>query len=153
MPRSKIVITEELAKDLEALTVSLLSKDGQEMFNPVPNKMPLENEDINLLATKRKLLGKELSHQAVQQGFESFEDANDFDVEDPYEKVVFHSKHEVMKEEEPDYLAKPEGEGTEPEGSETPEVKKQESIKEKMLKLEETIAKAKQELGIMDAEK
>lgn len=107
MPRNEIKMTKEMAEYLESLTECVLSDDGQELFNPIPNKLPGENNDINLIALKKQMLGKELSHLARLQGFETLEEANDFDIEDDIDKVVFNSRHEVMEHEEPDYMAKP----------------------------------------------
>jgi len=146
MPRSAIKVTEKLAKELEKLTGALLTDDGQEMFNPIPNKMPGENKDINLISMKRKLLGKELSHQAAMQGYETIEEANDFDIDDDIDKIVHNSRHEVMEEDIPEYIqAEEAAPWEEPAPKAEPTMESLQEIMEKIQKQMEEIKGSKAE--------
>lgn len=65
--------------------------DGKEVLDPTPVAIPAGmGKPESLVDTIRRLVRNEISHEAQSQGIESFEEANDFDVEDedwtsPYE--------------------------------------------------------------------
>lgn len=89
-----IYITKELLEDLTQLTTGMLNEKGQEMFNPKPMFVELEKPALSMKDQIRRIIKLELSEQVMAQGGESFEEANDFDVDEdpepmsPYEEMV-----------------------------------------------------------------
>lgn len=112
----EIYITPELAKDLTKLTHGMLDKKGREVLNPKPHVLagglkrpPTLQEQI------QRLVRKNLSDQVAAQGHETFEEADDFDVQDDFE-IEPTSKYEMMEEE----FLQPEPEPTKVEAAQQP---------------------------------
>lgn len=101
--REKIIITEELFRQLEENQAALLSDDGREILDPRPMTVPTGLGRPETLKDQiRRVLRQELSDQASRQGFESEEEANDFDVGDEFERgESLNTKYTVMEDEFP----------------------------------------------------
>lgn len=72
-----------------------LDKDGRFYPDPTPVAPPVGfTEDIDMFERVRSMVRREMSQQAASEGFETFEEADDFDVEDdmepfsPYEMIL-----------------------------------------------------------------
>lgn len=103
------MITEKTLEELTRLTEAMIDDNGSEILNPKPQlvETDLEYEDIETRV--RRIMRQELSLQAVNQGYESFDEANDFGPDDDEPKSQF----EVMEDESPRMDAPP-GSGTQP---------------------------------------
>lgn len=91
-------ITKKLAQKLDELEHCHLDERGREVLNPKPIAIASElgrpetlNEQIN------RILRRQLSAQVAQQGHETYEEANDFEIDDDPE---LHSIYEEMPEDE-----------------------------------------------------
>lgn len=94
--------SKELHGKLTELTRGHLTVDGKEVLNPVPLLFHYEDErPLTLQEQIKRCLKVELSRQMVQQGVESFEDANDFEVGDDFDTGNDLSPYQTMIEEEP----------------------------------------------------
>lgn len=93
-------ITKKLADKLKKLTVAELAEDGSELLNPVPLVADVQPVGETIEAKiQRAIAINELSRQAAEQGNETWEEFNDFDVEDPEDIPIFRSDYEIAKEE------------------------------------------------------
>ena len=59
-----------------------LNELGQEMIDPRPMEINVTPKTVSVRDEVRRLLRTELAHQALEQGFESFEESQDFDIDD-----------------------------------------------------------------------
>jgi len=85
--------------------------DGKERLDKTPVAVPVRQAPPTLSEQVRALVAQELSFQAHQQGLETFEEANDFEVDDDDE---WTSPYEFFEMEE-DYDFLPEGPAPEDE--------------------------------------
>lgn len=90
-----------------------LDARGREIVDPEPLAMAPAME-MSLRDRVRSYVRNELSLQAYELGVETFEEANDFDIEDPYDMDNQLSKYEFNEEFEENPILKedfqPEGE-------------------------------------------
>lgn len=108
--RKDFYITEELYKDfankhefLCTLTRSMHDEKGHEVPNPKP--MVIHTDDTRPLTLHeqiKRLFRGEMSRQVQRQGAESFDQADDFDVNDPFDEELNNSRYEVMTDEYPE---------------------------------------------------
>lgn len=79
-------ISKELFDSLCELRFAYLDENGREMNNPTPMVIDANFERPPTLKEQiQRVLKTELSRQAYEKGNESFEEANDFDIdEDPF---------------------------------------------------------------------
>lgn len=75
-------ISEETLKKLIGLTESMIGEDGLEYPNPNPLVVDVGPKRLSLRDQVKRILREEVSKEAYKQGFETFDEANDFDVED-----------------------------------------------------------------------
>lgn len=102
-------ITEELYIKLSKMAHSQLNERGQEINNPIgSSKDPLGNRPLTLKEQIQRCIKTELSQEAEEQGEESFDEANDFDVEDEFEKEEQRSNYEHVEEEKLETIKKDE---------------------------------------------
>ncbi len=95
-------ITKEMLKKFEKYGIAELSEDGREVNDPRP--MVIHTglvKPLTLSEQVKRLMKVELSHQALDYGKETEEEANDFDVED---ENLITSNYDLMEEE---YVAAP----------------------------------------------
>lgn len=86
---------------------------GRELPDPTPVEMPLNfKRPVPMAELIRRTIRTELSRRAEQAGFESFDESDDFDVDDdvepvsPYEMTVMQEEGRMPKDR--DKLEKPE---------------------------------------------
>ena len=75
------------------------NSDGTETLNPVPIEWDTglkRPEPLNDLI--QRLVRTELSRQATEEGYESFEDADDFEVGDDYEDDHIETNYTLMED-------------------------------------------------------
>lgn len=97
----KVKITEETYNKLKVLGHCLHSEEGWELYDPDPLAIPAGlKRPLSLREQIQRVLRTEVSAQAVMQGLESFEESEDFDVEDEFDSAEIRSVYE-MKEEFP----------------------------------------------------
>lgn len=89
-------ITVELLKDLTRSLIGI--EDGKEYPNPKKDVITGIYRPPTLKEQIQRVLRTELSNQAEKQGFESFEDANDFDIEEDIEPVSEYELREMVEE-------------------------------------------------------
>lgn len=78
---------QEIIADDSGEIVSELDPDGREVLDPVPMSPPInfKGSDRNMFDIMREQIRRELSEAAAAEGKETFEEADDFDVDDDYE--------------------------------------------------------------------
>lgn len=92
-------ISKELYDELSKLTEARLSPRGREVCNPMPVEMPVKmRKPEGLHEQIKRILRIELSRQVSDQGAESFEEANDFNVDDGFETEPY-SPYVALEEE------------------------------------------------------
>lgn len=70
-----------------------LDKDGNEILDPTPVALPVRfQRPPSLVDDVRRLVAQEMSRVAMDQDFDSFEDADDFDIDDDDQP---RSRHEL----------------------------------------------------------
>lgn len=101
-------ISRELYESCKKLTRAMLDDKGHELVNPLPIEIPLGlSKPMSLQERIQRILRTELSAQAMAQGHESFEESNDFDVDDGFEVGIDQSPYTLVEEE----VIQPQGEG------------------------------------------
>lgn len=93
MPKMKI--DAKLLEHLKTLTVAELAEDGSELNNPTPDELLVNPSPLTLEQKMKRIIQVEMSKQAEEQGFETFEEADDFDVEDPWEVRQFVNQYDL----------------------------------------------------------
>lgn len=76
-----------LVEYLKTLTESAIGMDGKEYPSPVKLSVNVGDKPLSLRDQIRRILRTELSKQMQEQGAESFEEANDLDIEDDSEPI------------------------------------------------------------------
>lgn len=99
--QKRIVVSPELFEHMEALTVAFLDEDCKERGNPVPFAATVEQkaDRLDYREELKRLIKSELSRQSQMQGMESFEEANDFDVEGDFDMDEGTTVYQQMGEE------------------------------------------------------
>lgn len=92
-------MSQELFKERAKLKHAQLDGAGREVNNPRPKFVKAIKKPETETERVRRMVQVVLSDQAASHGMESFDDANDFDIEDPFENDVMFSKYEMMEEE------------------------------------------------------
>lgn len=93
-------ITKQLFDHLCTLESSELDERGRELPNPKPLVLDLSGRPPTLKEQIKRVLREEISQQAMEQGFETWEESHDFDVEDEFD-VEPSSAYEIMEDEVP----------------------------------------------------
>ncbi len=94
-------IDKKILDRLVNLQVSMIGEDGLEYPNPTAEVVTVGARRFTLQEQIERVLRGHVSEQAQGQGFESFEEANDFDVEDEDPLPISGFEHEDMEEEIP----------------------------------------------------
>lgn len=105
IPRPPMEISPELAKKLDELCTAYLDAHGREVVNPKAAFLEVTPVRLSLREQIQRCLRTELSMQAMQQGRESFEESQDFDVQDPFDMPLTASAE--MQEESPEVFSMP----------------------------------------------
>lgn len=93
-------ITKELYDKLKLLEVAYLDDKGREMVNPKPMVLPVGfRRPTSLSEQIKRILRTELSAQAEVQGLETFEESNDFDIQDEFDMSEPDTRYQLVEEE------------------------------------------------------
>lgn len=130
---NEVKVSKKTVQDLTKLRHAMLDSKGREINNPKPLFVGIEPKSRSFHDEIQRILRVELSHQAQLQGRETFEESQDFDVEDGFEAQEQLSLYTMLDEEEliippPDSEESPEAPGK-LEDSSPEEVKKTEEGK------------------------
>lgn len=93
-------ISKELFQELSKLERSRLNERGWEVPNPKPMELIAGMRKPETLTEQvRRIMRTELSRQASAQGMETFEEADDFDVDDGFDVDEPTTQYQQMQEE------------------------------------------------------
>lgn len=99
MWQSDFVLDDEIKESLKSLTESI-HLNGKELPNPIPYEVsPRLNRPLTLQEQIRRCLRVELSKKAQESEMETFDEANDFEVDETGDAPL--SGYEVMTNEYP----------------------------------------------------
>lgn len=91
--------------DRMELKSSVLDKRGYEVNNPKPLFIPVDGRP-SLRDRIKRMIRQELSDQAFDKGFETFEQSNDFDMDDEFEtdmeKTSYQMQDEILSQPPPE---------------------------------------------------
>ena len=94
-PQNKLKVTPELYEDLRGLVTSYIDENYHEVPCPQPEEIVVSKRPPSLKEQIKRLVRVELSQQMDEQGAETFEEANDFDIPeetDPLSRYVIHDR-------------------------------------------------------------
>lgn len=100
----KMLLTPELFDELKMLGRAQIDPLGREINNPLPKVIPSELERPPTLEEQiQRVLRTHVSRQAFLNGFETLEEANDFDIPDDFDFTDEPQPYPVyqMREDEP----------------------------------------------------
>lgn len=99
MERPKIVLTDDLIDSLKTLVTCEHDEYGREIPNPVPLFQDVDIEiPLTLQERIQRCLRQEFSRQAYDQGFESIDEANDFDIDEDFDSSLPVSPYEMKED-------------------------------------------------------
>lgn len=91
-------ITQELYDTLKELRYSMIGEDGKEYPNPVPTHINTGLErPLTLQEQIQRVLRTELSKQAQQQGLETFDESEDFEITDDFDGDLPNTRYMVQE--------------------------------------------------------
>lgn len=102
------------------IRLSELAQADWEQLDPTPVALPLGSPEPTLRDLVRQYIRQEISAQAASQGAGTFEEEDDFEVDDEPDLTTRYTVHDVV-DEVPESISGP-GEAAEPERSESPPV-------------------------------
>lgn len=94
-------ISKETYETLSELNTALIDAEGREVLNPRPMFQDVTPKTQSMSERIRETIRLELSLQAQEQGHESFEESQDFDVEDEFDMEEKTSEYNLAEEEFP----------------------------------------------------
>ena len=72
--------------NIKTLTQAIIDEQGREINNPVPfQPIGIRPKEEGLQGMIQRLIRRNISEIADSQGFETFEESQDFDVQDPFD--------------------------------------------------------------------
>lgn len=87
-------MTKELYDELKDLKRGKLNDKGEEVVSPKPHSLAFSRRPPTLQEQIQRVLRTELSRQADEQGYETMEEADDFDDpefdQDPFSPYIVH---------------------------------------------------------------
>lgn len=101
IPGASVLVEMPIVEELRYLRNAMLLQ-GKEIFNPEPMYDNLRPERDTIQEQIQRIVKMELSRNAMNQGYESFDEANDFDVPDEDPEPLSGYEVREMKEELPD---------------------------------------------------
>lgn len=100
-----IMESKDVTKEIiEALKHALIDEMGREINNPVPLEVEVGPKKVCINDEIRRVVATEISKRAMEMGKESYEEANDFDVDDDFEKSEIRSQYEIMDDDYPEMV-------------------------------------------------
>lgn len=97
--RHGMKVSDMTAKKLKALKNAVLDERGFEINNPNPTFLNVGPTRMSLQERIKRIVHHEISREAYDQGFETEEEADDFDVSDDFETEPL-GKYDLVTEEE-----------------------------------------------------
>lgn len=95
-------INKETFEKLKILGHALIDDKGREMLSNVPVVLDAGlKPPLTLQEQIRRILRQEVSRQADEQGMETFEESQDFDIDDGFDTPEVQSRYEVAVDEIP----------------------------------------------------
>lgn len=91
----------ESVTELADIIKTTLNKFGKEVNDPRPIFIEGPAEHLSINERIDRVLANKVSIQAHERGFETYEEANDFDVEDPFELKDPQTQYTVLDEDLP----------------------------------------------------
>lgn len=108
--KNTLYITPELAEDLTKLDTAYLNPDGSEVNNPKPIVLhTFLDRPLSLQEQIERVMAGNLSRQAMEQGFETLDESQDFDVDDEFNSGNDESMYQIVDEEVPLMQQEPDG--------------------------------------------
>ena len=119
-------LTQKQFDKLKKLDKAIIDEHGREILNPVPAKFPAQlQRPTSTIELMKRVVRQELAISAQKQGFESFEDADDFDVPDDFdvealtqyemsdleEEMVYKTQEQIQQEVDNELKTEPNIEG------------------------------------------
>lgn len=92
-------ISKEFLEKVRKYNTAILDESGREILDPKPITLNIRPKQLSLEQRISRLIKTQFSRVAEQQGQETFEEANDFDVQDEFDTEHFHSRFELVEEE------------------------------------------------------
>lgn len=118
--RNKLKVTPDLFNELKELASSYIDENYHEVPNPRPDEIVVSKRPPSLQQQIQRLVRTELSNQVAQQGAETWEEANDFDIPEELDPISGYEIEDMIPEEpiqevepEPETPAEPETETAE----------------------------------------
>lgn len=109
--RNRLKVTPELFNELKLLGTSMIDENHHEVPCPVPEEIVVSKRPPSLKEQMQRLIRTELSAQMSNQGMETFEESDDFEIEDDGDPLsgyeVYDMIPEVPIEQDPDKAAQP----------------------------------------------
>jgi len=97
-------ITKDIFKHVTKLKTAYLNKDGKEVGNPKPMVLPVGMQrPASLQEQIERVVRQKMSQKQIDEGIETFEEANDFDVTDEFELAELKSNYDLLEDEYPVY--------------------------------------------------
>lgn len=106
----------------DAMIAAALDDLGREINDPVPHFLEVTPGRLSMRDRIKQMLRQEISQIADNRGLETYEESQDFDVDDPWDEFPT-SEHEILEEEFPVMSEEPPQVGAppdEPVGDEPP---------------------------------
>lgn len=96
-------VSKGIVEDLTKLAHAYINSEGKEVLNPVPHFISVgsRRKPFDTREEIRRILRQELSMEMKQQGVESFDEADDFDIEDDFELDLIGSRYALVDDEIP----------------------------------------------------
>lgn len=94
---NKLKLHPETYEELSKLDQAMINELGQEVLNPKPKVLHVGHRPPSLKEQIQRLIRQEVSLQAMNQGHETWDEANDLDV--PDDEPMPGSQYEMMMEE------------------------------------------------------
>lgn len=118
--KNKLKVTPELFQELKALNTSYIDENFHEVPSPVPEEIVVNKRPPSLKEQIQRLVRVELSQQVGDQGMETWEEANDFDIPEETDPISGYEIHDMIPEEPVETEPEPDPE-SEPETEKEPE--------------------------------
>ncbi|AXH76736.1 MAG: hypothetical protein [Microviridae sp.] len=95
----KTKISKELFEHLKTLSTAMLDERGRELLNPIPHQPTgIRPKSESLKSQIQRMVKSHLSLQAHEQGHETFDEANDFDINTEFDFEEPMTPYEFMDE-------------------------------------------------------
>lgn len=114
--KNKLKVTPDLFQELKELASSYIDENYHEVPNPQPEELIVSKRPPSLQEQIQRLIKVQLSQEMGQQGAETWEEANDFDIPEEVDPISGYEINDMIDEEpiEPPPVPEPEPEPPSP---------------------------------------